>query len=508
MTQIVSKPRTRNTGVGLDQRGGAAKRVQDKSAPPWKAWRGMSRHARAIRFIEKYCRAPKGTGYGEPLRLMPAQKEWLEETLVAGVDAAVESYPAGNGKSTFSAAFGLWGTFDDDQTGSPVVPVIATTVGQAIRSVWGVAESMVRAEPELLTRALIFTGVGTSRIRFPYNGGDMFPISNDVDGLQGLDPSLGLVDEIGFQPMDSWNAILLRAGKREQSLIMGLGTPGLDRENALWLLRSGVMEGEPHPGFVFREYAADPDCALDDRDQWRKANPALVAGFMRESALETALIMNRHTPSQFRIFRLGQWVEGVESWLGEDGWSVWEGLRDPYEFKPDAPTWIGVDVGIVRDSTAVVTIQERSDGRLHAKCRLWVPAKGTPVDVTDVMHHLRQQAKTYSVAEISFDPRLFDVPAKMLSDERLPMVEIPQSVERMTPIIGNLAELIRARGISHDEDVAFRTHVLNAVPRFNERGMTLQKSKSRGRIDACIALALGVDRALHRRKRKSPLVVL
>ena len=39
--------------------------------------------------------------------------------------------------------------------------------------------------------------------------------------------------------------------------------------------------------------------------------------------------------------------------------------------------------------------------------------------------------------------------------------------------------------------------VLNAVPRFNERGFTLQKGKSRGRIDACIALGLACDQALH-----------
>jgi hypothetical protein len=41
----------------------------------------------------------------------------------------------------------------------------------------------------------------------------------------------------------------------------------------------------------------------------------------------------------------------------------------------------------------------------------------------------------------------------------------------------------------------FGNQVLNAIPRFNEHGFTLSKSKSRGRIDAAIALALAVDRA-------------
>ena len=50
--------------------------------------------------------------------------------------------------------------------------------------------------------------------------------------------------------------------------------------------------------------------------------------------------------------------------------------------------------------------------------------------------------------------------------------------------------------IHHDGDPLLRQHVLNAVPRFNERGFTLQKSKSLGRIDGVIALGLAADRAL------------
>jgi phage terminase large subunit-like protein len=75
-------------------------------------------------------------------------------------------------------------------------------------------------------------------------------------------------------------------------------------------------------------------------------------------------------------------------------------------------------------------------------------------------------------------------------------MEVPQSVERMTTVCGDLLELIKRGDIHHDGDDQLATHVLNAVPRFNERGFTLQKSKSRGRIDACIALALAVDQAM------------
>jgi phage terminase large subunit-like protein len=474
--------------------GNASKRVADTSPGPWSKWRIRTRHGRAIRFIETYCRPPKGVGHGQPLKLARFQKEFLEEALADGVDTAVLATPRGNGKSSGGGALATWALFDEGDTGAPQVPVVATTIGQAIRSCYGVAVSMIKAEPELLRRSLIFTGVMTPRVTTPFNGGELFPVSSDPDGLQGLDPSLAIMDEIGFQPVASWESLRLATGKRTHSLIIGVGTPGLDRENALFRLRALVHEAGSLPGVVFREYAAPLDCELGDHKAWRIANPAIGAGYLRLSALETDLGL---TPEgHFRVFRLGQWYDGVDSWLGPNGRPLWDALAQPYDFAPGGATWVGVDVGIKRDSTGVVAVQRDELGKLHALARLWVPRQDEPVDVTDVMEYIRELARAYDVQAISYDPRFFDVPAKMLSDEGLVLMEVPQSVERMTTVCGDLLELIKRGDIHHDGDDQLATHVLNAVPRFNERGFTLQKSKSRGRIDACIALALAVDQAM------------
>lgn len=474
----------------------AAKRVADLSPGPWKTdprWKRIrSRHGRAIKFIETYCRPPKGFGYGQTLKLAKEQKEFLEESLADGIDVAVKSMPRGNGKSTEGGAIATWALFDDDEWGAPQVPIIATTIGQAIRSCYGVAVQMIKAEPELLRRALIYTGIATPRVTVPFNNGELFPISNDPDGLQGLDFSFALADEIGFQGQPSWDSLRMAQGKRPRSLIMGVGTPGLDRDNALFAIREAIREHGHLNGVVFREYAAPVDCAIDDRAAWRLANPAIRAGYLRESALETDLSI---TPEgHFRIFRLGQWYEGVDSWLGSKGRAAWDALTSPWGFVEGASTWIGVDVGLKRDSTAVVAVQVREDGRYHAVCRLWVPTRDEPVDTTDVMKYLRELDDRYNVQAISYDPRFFDVPAKYLADEGIAMVEVPQSLERMTPAIGSLYELIQTGKLTHDVDDAFATQVLNAVARSNERGFTLAKGKSRGRIDAVIALALAVDR--------------
>lgn len=478
-----------------DNRGNSAKRLADVSAGPWKTWPEKARHLRAIRFIETYCRAPKGKGFGQPMELAAFQKKWIRAVLADDIDLGILQTPRGNGKSSLGGALAVWAVFDDDATGAPQVPIIATTVGQAIRSCYGVAVSMIRAEPALANRSIIYTGIGTSRVWVPFNDGEMFPMSNDTAGLQGLDPSFSLIDEIGFQAIESFDSLRLASGKRERSLLVGLGTPGLDRENALFHLRKLVQEGGPQRGMVFHEYSAPEGCELSDRKAWQKANPAMKAGFLRLSALETDIGI---TPEgHFRVFRLGQWVDGTDSWLGSSGRAVWEALTSPWDLIEGAPTWVGVDVGRTRDSTAVVAVQLRPDGRYHATCRLWLPKAEQAVDITDVMAYLRELADRYAVQAISFDPRFFDVPAKMLEDEGLPMAEVPQSLERMTPAIGNLYELIKTGQITHDGDEPFAQQILNAVPRLNERGFTLSKGKARGRIDATIALALAIDRANH-----------
>ena len=470
----------------------AAKRQVDTSPGPWRRWRTQARSERCIRFVETFCRAPKGYGAGKPLRLAAFQKAWLREVLDGDVNSAAMLVPRGNGKSTLLAAVALWALFDDDRDGAPQIPIVAATLNQAKRSVYLQAVAMIDAEPELANRCLIFSGVGTERVQA--NGGELFPVAADPAGLQGLDPSLAVCDELGFIDVESWDSLLLAAGKRPRSLTIGIGTPGFDRENALWQLEQMVIEGRALPGFSFTAYRAEPGCAITDEAQWYRANPALGEGFMNIGALRTAAAMSAE--AHFRIFRLGEWVDGVQSWLGDDARRLWTQLTDPWQPDPSAPMHVGVDIGLKRDSSAVVTCQVRPDGRRHVTARLWTPTATHRLDATDVMAHLRTLCATYPVEAISYDPRFFDVPAAMLLDEGLPLVEVPQSADRMTPIVGATHDEIRAGRLSHDGDPALTAHVLAAVARMNERGFTLSKGRSRDRIDAAVAMCLAVHSSL------------
>lgn len=483
----------------------AQTKVADDTRGPWWDWPEENLGDRCIRFITTYCRPPKGYGHGEPMKLAPFQEEWIRDVLADGVSASILSLPRGQGKSTLLAAIAVWATFDKSESGEPQVPIVATKVQQAITAVYGVAVKMVKAEPELVNRCRIYTAIGATRFVVDATGGECFPIANSVDGLQGLDPSLAIVDEIGFQPMETWDSLLLAGGKRSRSLVVGVGTPGLDRENALWQVRTRYLEGAQIPGFVYREYSAPEGCDHLDEDVWRAANPALAGGYYNIEILRTAVAMSPE--ASFRIFHLGQWVDGTDAWLGADGRKVWEGLKvKDHRLERGERIWVGLDVGLKRDSTACVIGQRMPDGRLYTTARIWRPKDGEVVDPTLVMEHLRELDRLYTIDSIAYDPRLFEVPALMLADEGLPMLEMPQSLERMTPAFGELYTAIMQGDICHDGDVAYTTQVLNGIPRFNERGFTLAKAKSRGKIDAAYALAMMYDRAQHPGPKVAPLV--
>jgi hypothetical protein len=89
----------------------------------------------------------------------------------------------------------------------------------------------------------------------PFNRGELFPVSNEFAGSQGLDYSLGMIDEIGFQGMETYTAIKGASGKRERSLLLGLGTPGVEPDNALAMIRREIHERGVIPGVLLREYA-------------------------------------------------------------------------------------------------------------------------------------------------------------------------------------------------------------------------------------------------------------
>jgi phage terminase large subunit-like protein len=268
---------------------------------------------------------------------------------------------------------------------------------------------------------------------------------------------------------------------------------------------------------------------------WYAANPNLRSGLISLADVQTAI--EQSTENSIRRFRLNQWVRTQESWLPIGAWEACEGSS---ELEAAAPTWVAVDMALKHDSVAVVIAQPQrfeesvdrarkldrmrslladagkasgadasiipdsaleammpeAHPRLVVRARIWKPAKAGAIDVAAVENHLRDLHRNLNVQAFAYDPAYFTRSAQILEDEGLPMIEWPQSAQRMVPACQTAYRIITDGTAEHDGDPEFADHILSAATRPTENGWRLSKGKSRRKIDAAIALAIAAHMAM------------
>jgi phage terminase large subunit-like protein len=146
------------------------------------------------------------------------------------------------------------------------------------------------------------------------------------------------------------------------------------------------------------------------------------------------------------------------------------------------------------------------EGRIVVRATIMAPGD-TGIAIAKVEERIRQLAGEYRVLGIAFDPWSFRRSAELLEAEGLPMVEFPQSPERMSVASASLFRLIEGETIAHDGEPRFRSQVLAGVTKETERGWRLQKDpRSKRPIDALIALAMAAFLASSNEVERQPLI--
>jgi len=475
-------------GAVKGERRSARDMVLDHSPPPWRAWRTKKRHARCIRWIESYCVIPSGKNNGKLFKLAPFQKHALEELLAPGVRTGGLQIPRGNAKSTLWAAVGLWAACDYDDM--PQVPITAYNSLQAGRTLFAPLERMLELNPELSSRCVKYTA--TRKIMSVWNRGEVLPLPADVDRLQGLNPTLALVDEAQTVDMDVFNALAQGAGKRAESLVLAIGTPAPEAQSrTLYVLRERAADG----AIPWVEYAADAGCPVDDRDQWAKANPAIGAGILFPDVLETELLTVDEI--SFRSYRLGQWLDvSLSSWLPPDAWDACPYAAPPPEGAEIvlgiAGTWTSsiALVGATLDGAvflawgADTADDETLDAKVSAACLRW------------------------SVREIVVAPRIRSALVPRWSDQGLPVTVWPSTRNDVDVASStDFRNAIVEGRIAHDHDPVLAAHVGALVGRANPDGSLRLDAPDDGRdVDAGRAARLAWFQAREQSETPTPAI--
>jgi phage terminase large subunit-like protein len=450
-----------------------------------------------IKFAENHFRVLKGFRAGNPLEFTAWQK-WLLRGLFERNDAgrlryrrALIGLPRKQGKSLMGSAIAVYSMI----AGEPGAEVYAVAGDrQQARIIFNEARQQVQ-NSEMLSQV---TKVYRDALEMPAFGSVFRVLSSEFKSQAGLNPSTVLFDELWNQgDSELFDQMTLGSGARLEPLVLSITTAGFNLDSLAGRLyhygkqcASGEVDDESF-GFWWWEAAAD--CDINDRKQWHRANPNIAEGLLDPEDMATAT--KQTTESAFRRWRLNQWVRTQESWLPV---GAWERCVSDLDLDLELPVWVGIDMALKHDSIAVVIAQPQ-DERVVVRSKIWQP-KDEGVDVSEVEAYLRQVHQMYKVTEFAFDPAYFQRSAEALVDDGLPMVEFPQSGQRMVPACGQTYELIVQGKVAHDGSPTFTDQVLSAAQRMTDSGWRLSKGKSRRKIDACIAMVMAVDRATRRQK--------
>ena len=279
---------------------------------------------------------------------------------------------------------------------------------------------------------------------------------------------------------------------------LGKGSmPPEDSDPLLWRLRAqGLMEQANPDSRILLSWVQPPDEIIQQRPNplappaERKAN---------EEYLRNALKGMRAPDQTWSVEeRLKEiltgampWVEAlryyfnmyvnltVESWLNEMP-GVWEECEDrDCATPPDgSEVVIGVDMALKWDSAALVVAGILPDGRVGWWHKHFPPVDGR-IDHVGILDEVNTTlAERWQIMAVSYDPRYFELPARMLEDQGFNVVEFKQSIERLVPADGLLYSLLRARKLAHMGGAVLNEHAVNAAWRQSDAGRYLSKTQA------------------------------
>ena len=471
---------------------------------------------RVTAFVE-HCPHVKGSWASrrEMIRLEPWQR-WIVSELwgwreradhdVRRFNEGIVQVARKNAKTTLCAALGLFEMRFGD-AGAEVVSV-ATKIDQAKIS-WTVAVEMLRKMDSEIT-----AGIRASVTGIRWGACSFTPLASESKTLDGLNPSLAIVDEAAaILDRGVIDAITTAIGARKSALVLYITTAQTSQSTAYYEKRSAALSMLRGIVEMDRTFAAiyeldDDDDPLADPAVWPKANPNLDVSVYREflrSQVADSLVSPGARASVL-VKHFNRWQGSAAAWV-ELG--AWDGAAGPVG--RSGPCWIGADLSQTRDLTAVCRLWSVSRREWAADFRCWIPqatfdsldkrrrpiyeqavetgalvvTEGTTTDLDAVGRYIRAAAEAFSVKQIGLDPYNATELYRELEDEGLPVMLVRQTKHALGAATKAVETLILDGLIAHDGDpfvaLAARSRAREAARRRGPRPKSSRARIRRGR---------------------------
>jgi phage terminase large subunit-like protein len=314
-------------------------------------------------------------------------------------------------------------------------------------------------------------------------------------GAHAQTDSLMLCDELWCHPDDrlltGFESGLV---KRADSRLVVISTAPATSESPMGRLRQRAMAGEVSrdgvkihtrsPSLTWLEWSLPEN---DDPDDLAAVARVNVAPWITRALL--AEQKQRVAPIAWRQFHCNVSGAGAASWLPVGAWSA---CRSDYTVEDGEAVTLGIDIGGSRAASACVALTD--DLRVAE-----VVVRQGNGSVLEIAEAVRQLAGRFSVRGVYFDPWRFKGEAMRLEAEGIgPMVEWPQSHQRLVPASERLHAAITEGRLRHRGDRHLDAHVAAAVAVPTGRGWRVSKANEADQVDAVFALMAALEGAEHR----------
>lgn len=437
--------------------------------------------------------------------------------------------PRGNAKSTILSAASGYAAFAEG--GQADAFSIATSKEQA-RIVWGDAQAMLRASPDV-AKALGIEVLASSLVQ-PATNSSFKPLASKDTHLDGLNVSWAVVDETHCVTQAVWDVIETALGKRENACMVSISTAGmslagLGRQKYLLCRKvlEGTLTGDAADQIFALIYEAPEGADLYAESTWRAANPLYDYSAPMRRDLKMKAEKARKLPTERALFfvkHLNIWQSNASPWLDIKRWDDCAQPLDREDFKGES-CWIGLDAASTSDITAKALVFPRTredgqqefvvfvdsylpelaiqDGRniLYGQ---WVEdghlktLGEETIDQRLLKEAIEEDRESYDLQEICSDPNEVRGLLGELEQEGYIPIPVKTTYADMNDPMKRLEELVSQKRIIHDGNPCLRWQMANIVAkRRDEQIRPIKDDKHpENKIDAGVAILCALKRAI------------
>lgn len=284
------------------------------------------------------------------------------------------------GKSSIIAALALYHLIADGEA-APFVACLASTRDQA-RLIFEMCQNYAKS----IDPKGEYIKYYRNYMKMPVNQGEIKIFSSDAKRLDGLNVSLGIVDEFAVQPDNQlYSKIKTSMGFRAQPLMVLITTPQGDLNSPAYQvyqtsieILAGVKTDDTYFPFIYTLDADEQD-KWDDENLWIKSNPSLGDTVSMDFLRSECLAAKNDTSKQvaFKTLNAGIWCQSHSVWIDQ---SVVASCMSRKINVEDFAGWtcsIGMDLGSVSDFTSITALWQMED-KFYFKTWCFLPEATLP----------------------------------------------------------------------------------------------------------------------------------